>query len=141
MAPVLNPHYTFRIALHYYRIMSLLRRASLWYYARAVRRLSAGDICSIRSEDQFSVAKILAMSRDAVHVRLYKEKFRERPTSVSTLSLGRIDDPDGFGVGHLPLSLGTFGSWLPVRFQNEPVTDDELVWVREWEKSGGGVWG
>jgi hypothetical protein len=54
---------------------------------------------------------------------------------------GHIDDPDGFGVGHLPLSLGTFGSWLPVCFQKEPVTDDDLIWVREWEKSGGGVWG
>jgi hypothetical protein len=121
--------------------MEILRRVALWYYARSVRRLLAGDICSIRSEDHFSVAKILDIGREVVHVRLYKEKFRDRPTSVQSLSLGHIDDPDGFGVGHLPLSLGTFGSWLPVCFQQEPVTDDELIWVREWEKSGGSVWG
>lgn len=122
--------------------MKLLQQAALWHFARSVRNLSAGDLCSIKSEEHFSVAKILAVGRDVVHVRLYKERFHERPQSVDTgsLSLGRIDDPDGFGVGHLPLSLGTFGSWLPVRFQSDPVTDDELVWVSEWEKSGGGVW-
>jgi len=104
--------------------------------------LAAGDVCSVKSEDHFSVAKILTMSGDVVHVRLYKEKFRERPQAVEmgTLSLGSIDDLDGFGVGHLPLSRGTFGSWLPARIQNDPVTDDELIWVSEWEKSGGGVW-
>ena len=122
--------------------MRLLQRAAFWYYARSVRKFTAGDVCSIKSDDRFSVAKILAMSGDVVHVRLYKEKFALRPQTVGmgTLSLGRVDDPDGFGVGHLPLSRGTFGSWLPARFQSELITDDEFIWVTEWEKSGGGVW-
>ena len=123
--------------------MKLLQRVARWYLARAVRDLAAGDVCSIKSEDQIKVAKVLAVSHDVVHVRLYKEKFLDRPRSVDleTLSLGRIDDPDGFGVGHLPLSPSTFGSWLPVHFQDDPVTDgEELIWVTEWERSGGGVW-
>ncbi len=126
----------------YHLSMGLLQRAAFWYYAWSVRTFAAGDVCSIKSEDRFSVAKILAISGGVVHIRLYKEKFAVRPQSVErgTLSLGSIDDPDGFGVGHLPLSRGTFGAWLPERFQGDPVTDDEFVWVTEWEKSGGGVW-
>ena len=94
------------------------------------------------SEGEFAVVKVLALDRDVIHVRLYKEKFPQRPASVNPagLSLGAIDDPGGFGVGHLPLSYGTFGSWSPIRIQSDSVNDDELVWVIEWQKSRGGVW-
>jgi hypothetical protein len=53
--------------------------------------------------------KVLAVDHSAIHVRLYKNRFTNRPQSVDTreLSLGSIDDPDGFGVGHLPLSHST----------------------------------
>jgi hypothetical protein len=44
------------------------------------------------------------------------------------------------GVGHIPLSCATFGSWLPAKFRSDPVKDDDLVWVTEWEKSGGSAW-
>jgi hypothetical protein len=122
--------------------MGLLQRATFWYYARRSENFAPGDVCSIKSEDRFSVAKILAMSSEVVHVRIYKEKFAIRPQSVEmgALSLGSINDPDGFGVGHVPLSRATFGSWLPAKFRSDPVTDDEFIWVTEWEKSGGGVW-
>jgi hypothetical protein len=120
-----------------------LSTAIAWYYARTIpSRLAAGDLCSIISEDEFAVVKVLALDRDVVHVRIYKEKFPQRPASINPagLSLGSIDDPGGFGVGHLPLSYGTFGSWIPIRIQGDSVTDDELVWVLEWHKSKGGVW-
>ena len=122
--------------------MGLLQRATSWYYARSVQNLAPGDVCSIKSEDRFSVAKVLAKSGDVVHVRIYKEKFAIRPQllEMRALSLGSIDDPDGFGVGHVPLSCARFGSWLPARFRSDPVTDDEFVWVTEWERSGGDVW-
>jgi hypothetical protein len=29
------------------------------------------------------------------------------------LSLGKIDDYDGFGIGHMPLARSTFSSWHP----------------------------
>jgi hypothetical protein len=122
--------------------MGLLERAMSWYYARSVQNFAPGDVCSIKSEDQFAVLKVLSKSDDVVHVRVYKEKFPTRPTSLEmrALSLGSIKDPDGFGVGHLPLSCATFGSWLPAKFRSDPVTDDELIWVTEWERSGGSVW-
>ncbi len=95
--------------------MGLLQRAAFWCYAWSVRNFAVGDVCSIKSGDRFSVAKILAMSGGVVHVRLYKEKFAVRPQSVEmgALSPGSIDNPDGFGVGHLPLSRGTFGTGFP----------------------------
>jgi hypothetical protein len=122
--------------------MGLLQRATSWYYARSVRNLAAGDVCSIKSEDQFAVLKVLSKRDDVVHVRVYKGKFATRPSSIEMggLSLGSINDPDGFGVGHLPLSCATFGSWLPAKFRCDRVTNDELIWVTEWERSGGSVW-
>jgi hypothetical protein len=109
--------------------MGLLQRATSWYYARSVQNFVPGDVCSIKSEDRFSVAKILAKSGDVVHVRIYKENFAIRPQSVEmrALSLGSINGPDGFGVGHVPLSCATLGSWLPAKFRSDPVTDDEFI--------------
>src|SRR6059058_2332145 len=90
----------------------------------AVYRASPGDICSVRSEGElFGVIKVLAVADGVVHVRLYKEKFPERPQRVaaSSLTLGSVTDSGGFGMGHIPLSGATFDSWAPVPFQNEPV--------------------
>ena len=86
-----------------------MNEPALWYYGRSpARKMVAGELCSIKSGDHFPVAKILATGPGIVHVRLYREKFRERPRSVTTdaLSLGAIDDPDGFGVRHVSLSRG-----------------------------------
>lgn len=58
---------------------------------------------------------------------------------MRALSLGSMNDPDGFGVGHIPLSRAAFGSWLPAKIRYDPVTDDELIWVTECERSGGSV--
>ena len=122
--------------------MGLLQRAMSWYYARSVQNFGPGDVCSIKSEDRFSVAKILSKRGDVIHLRIYKENFAIRPESIEmrALSLGSINDPDGFGVGHIPLACATFGSWLPAKFRSDPVTDDELIWVTDWERSGGSVW-
>ena len=118
--------------------MRFLRRLGRWYCGRLTAKFIAGDLCSIKSEDHFRVVKVLATGDEVIHVKLYKEEFHERPQSIwaKALSLGTLGDPEGFGVGHLPLARSTLGLWLPVRFQSDPVTDDELVRIREWEKSG-----
>jgi hypothetical protein len=84
----------------------------------------------------------LLAESDFVDVRSYREKFHERPTDKNSaqLSLGSINDPGGFGIGHLPLSLATFSSWIPVLIRNEPVADDELEGFRAWQEYQGGVW-
>ena len=80
-----------------------------WYYARSVQNFAPGDVCSIKSEDHFAVVKVLSKSDDVFRVRVYKEKLPTRPASIEmrALSLGSINDPDGFGVDHLPLSRAT----------------------------------
>jgi hypothetical protein len=70
--------------------------------------ISAGDICSIEAGDGlWGVVKVLAVDKDAVHIRPYKEKFSRRPQYAlsGTLTLGTVHDTDGHGIGHLPLSL------------------------------------
>ena len=104
-------------------------------------RWEAGGIYSISDGDGFGVVKILAIDPDAVSVRIYRETFPTRPASIdpSELSLGRIDDPEGFGIGHLPLSPRDFALWFPVQLATLPVTEEELVGYRSWKESGGGV--
>lgn len=103
--------------------------------------IQPGDVYSVENEGSFGVVKILAVESDAVHVRVYKEKYSERPKVVdpNKLTLGSINDRDGFGIGHLPISKATFNSWHPVRITNVAVVRDELIGYEEWKRSGGGV--
>jgi hypothetical protein len=102
----------------------------------------AGLYSVISGDGRYSVAKILALDEDAVHIRLYKNKFPSRPRTIdpSVLSLGSIYDEDGFGMGHLPLSQEGFGNWQPVFLVQTSVSDEELEGYEIWKEDGGGVW-
>ena len=91
-------------------------------------------------EGAFRVAKVLVVDDRGVHVRLYKNKWKERPKAVdlSTLSMGSIHDPDGFGMGHLPLSKKSFAGWQPIFLQDGVVAKDELDGYEMWKQGGGG---
>ena len=87
-----------------------------------------GGLYASRDEDGiFRVSKVLAVDDSAVHVRIYKNKFKAIPENLdtSTLSLGGLGDPDGFGIGHAPLAKE---NWLAshVFLKKEPVREDEL---------------
>jgi len=75
----------------------------------------------------YRVSKVLAVDDSAVHVRIYRNKFTALPESLdtSTLSLGGLSDPGGFGIGHAPIAKE---NWLAshVFLKKEPVTEDEL---------------
>jgi hypothetical protein len=102
-----------------------------------------GEIYSVQDQDGYKVAKILAVDSRAVHVRLYKNSFPDRPHSVDVnkLTLGSIHDADGFGIGHLPVTAATFSSWLPILITRTAVTQEELEGYEEWKKSKGGAFG
>jgi hypothetical protein len=108
---------------------SMLKAAIGWWLLRKLPSdLDRGDICAVMSGDgEYRIAKVLMADQSTVHIRLYKDRFFEPPSHVdtATLSLGRIDDADGFGIGHLPLSRLTFAAWAPLRIQRESVTDEE----------------
>ena len=87
-----------------------------------------GGLYASREDDGvFRVSKVLAVDESAVHVRIYKNKFKSLPESLdsSTLSLGGIGDPDGFGIGHAPVARE---GWLASHsfLKKEPVTEEEL---------------
>ncbi|HEY1375981.1 MAG TPA: hypothetical protein VGF55_04270 [Gemmataceae bacterium] len=103
-----------------------------------------GGVYSIDNGDgTFGVVKVLKLEPGVVHIRVYRNKYAARPTSVelSDLSLGGFDDPGGFGVGHLPISANNVAGWRPVLLAETQVAEDELEGYRLWKESGGGVFG
>jgi hypothetical protein len=101
-----------------------------------------GGVYSIEDgTGKYGVAKVLVVEPDAVHVRVYKNKFDVRPSEVdtATLTLGSVLTDKEFGIGHLPLAKEGFVNWRPVLVLRTPVTEEELEGYRIW-KDGGGVW-
>lgn len=94
-------------------------------------------------EGFYRAAKILALDDQGVHIRLYKNKWKDRPAvvDISALSLGNIHDNDGVGLGHLPLLKKAFMAWRPVFVQDGKVTKDELDGYEMWKEGGGGYFG
>ncbi|MEY4199833.1 MAG: hypothetical protein RLZZ265_1573 [Verrucomicrobiota bacterium] len=89
----------------------------------------------------YGVVKLLAHGDGICHVRIYKQKFPSRPTTVDvgSLSLGKPGDPDGFGMGHIPMREAGFLESQPVLITKTTVTPDELEGYKIWKESGGGV--
>ena len=105
-------------------------------------RFKASGLYAVKDgKDKFKIAKVLVADKDIVHIRLYKNTFSNRPTTVdpAELSLGSIKDKDGFGMGHLPLGVEAFMAWDPVLLMEAPVTAEELEGYKMWKESGGGA--
>lgn len=103
-----------------------------------------GSLCTVDDgEGSFRVAKVLAIDNEGVHLRLYKNKWTQRPAQVDvdSLSLGSIHDKDGFGMGHLPLTKQAFAAWKPVVFATREIKADELEGYKMWKDGGGGYFG
>ena len=94
-------------------------------------------------EGWFRIAKVLATDDTGVHIRLYKNRWKERPTSLrkDDLSLGSVRDADGFGMGHIPLTRSAFLAWEPVLLETGTVESTELDGYEEWKSSKGGYFG
>ncbi len=108
----------------------------------SLRKYNPGEIYSVVDKKGFGVVKVLAVDGDAIHVRLYKNTYPSRPVRIdeSTLTLGTINDADGFGAGHLPLSPREFQSWRPVFLTQSFVVREELEGYEIWKRSRGGIW-
>jgi len=124
---------------------SVLKAMARWWLGRRIPSdLHGGDICTVGADDEgYKIVKVLKTDASKVHIALYKNRYSQRPAQVdpAVLTFGTIDDADGVGIGHLPISRDTFASWLPVRIQHSPVTDEELEGYRIWEESKGGTFG
>jgi hypothetical protein len=132
--------------LHYVNLIASFMSLTLLLPSCGGERISpaAGELYSVETGDgTFSIVKVLAFEDGIVHIRLYKNRFATRPEQVDTsqLSLGTIDDEDGFGVGHLPISVSDFTAWDPRFLLSEKVTEEELEGYRFWQEEAGGSLG
>ena len=84
---------------------------------------------------KIGIVKVLVVEPGIIHLRVYKNKFSSRPKSIQTndLSLGRIGQEGGFGVGHMPLDIDGFKDWKPELLVNEEVDDRELDGYNIWK--------
>jgi len=106
--------------------------------------LQEGSLYSIvDSEGKVKVVKILVIDPDGVHIRLYRNAYAERPQRVdpASLALGKPDDPEGFSIGHLPVTKAVFQRSDPVFIQQVIVLEDELEGYKMWREGSGGYWG
>ena len=128
-------------------IRRLLRRLGL-AAPRATKSLGdswpvAGQLVSVVTQDgQIGVAKLLAVDEGGVHVRLYAQRFRERPTEaelgeLSTAPFGPGHD-NPFSIGHMPLSHARFAGWRPEPICVRAVDEEELEGYRMWQEAEGG---
>lgn len=100
------------------------------------KKIKAGSICSVDDGDgKFGVVKILVISDEIIHLKIYKNKYTERPITVdiNTLSSGSVYEEDEFGIGHLPVDKKVFDSWSPVAMTFDEVTNDELEGYGIWK--------
>jgi hypothetical protein len=80
-----------------------------------------GDLCSVAWGDaDYRVVKILSIGDGLLHVRLYADRFVDRPLDVEASELE---------LAHLPLSAEDFAAWAPEVIGHAPVEPDELEWV------------
>jgi len=104
--------------------------------------LEVGGIYSTDDgKGRYGIVKLLVHADGICHVRVYKQKFPARPATIdlASLSLGKPGDPDGFGMGHIPLLEAGFLEEKPVLISKSTVTPEELEGYKIWKESGGGA--
>ncbi len=104
--------------------------------------LQVGGLYAINLvESSFRVAKVLALNRQAVHVRVYGNHYASPPGDIdpAELDIRASGDPQGWGIGHLPLTWDLFASWQPHFLRAAEVTAEELDGFHEWQHARGGV--
>lgn len=98
-------------------------------------KIVAGSICTVDDGDgKFGIVKVLVIDDEIAHLRIYKNKYDHRPAKIdlTTLSLGSMNDKDGFGIGHTPLARKGFDDWNPVVVAFQKVTEEELEGYKIW---------
>ena len=91
--------------------------------------IQVGGLYATQDKDgSWRVMKVLAVDEFAVHLRSYANKFPEQPRDVDTarLTLGGLNDPAGFGIGHFPWAKEGFFNDDPVLIKVVPVKEEEL---------------
>jgi len=97
--------------------------------AKDDKSIQVGGLYATQDKDgSWRVMKVLAVDEFAVHLRSYANKYPEQPKDIDStkLTLGGINDPAGFGIGHFPLAKEGFFKDNPVLIKVVPVKEEEL---------------
>ena len=91
------------------------------------------------SDGTWRISKVLAFDGETVHIRMYANRFSEQPRSLdpAQLSLGRIGEAGGFGIGHAPMAKAGFLAEKRVLVMITDVTDEELDGYRYYLEAMG----
>jgi hypothetical protein len=88
--------------------------------------IKPGGIYSCHSGGgDYSVVKVLVVEDGAVHVKLHKNRFTQRPGTIDPRELQ-------VAVGFVPLSEAGFRDWDPTLLLEQEVIEAELVGYRLW---------
>ena len=81
------------------------------------------------------VAKILKLDSNEVHLRIYNNRFSERPKDVqmNTLTVPTLNQESGLGQNHIEMDKEQFMGWLPEYIKTVEVSDSELEGYYEWK--------
>jgi hypothetical protein len=128
-------------------------------FLRSVLLTRTGGVYSVALDDRgYAVARVLATGRRSVHVRVYSNRYRDRPTTMerselflaptpdlsdAALNATRPEnrpDPGAFAIGHLPLRPASFAAWRPRLIRVEPLQPGDLEDYRAWRASRRGRW-
>ena len=96
-----------------------------------------GGLYSVRDDQGlYRVAKVVAVDPDGIHVRLYQNRWKRRPQGLGAapLTLGTVNDADGFGIGHMALSREEFSGWKPAFLRREDISPDESAGTEAWRR-------
>ena len=109
----------------------------LYSWKNKPKALKAGAICSVDNGDgKFGIVKILVIDSGITHIRIYKNKYNQRPVSIDsvTLSLGSIYDTDDCGIGHTPIDRKAFEDLNPEVIRYEEISEEELEGYQMWKE-------
>jgi hypothetical protein len=128
-------------------------------FLRSVLLTRTGGVYSVALDDRgYAVARVLATGRRSVDVRVYSNRYRDRPTTMerselflaptpdlsdAALNATRPEnrpDPGAFAIGHLPLRRASFAAWRPRLIRVEPLQPGDLEDYRAWRASNKGRW-
>ena len=79
----------------------------------APSELFEGAYYSIVDGDEFSIAKVLKLEPEIVHVRIYKQHFPQRPRSIDPEALTFSNELQGLSIDGKPLTEAS-GNKIPV---------------------------
>jgi len=128
-------------------------------FLRSVLLTRTGGLYSVAVDDRgYAIARVLAAGRRNVHVRVYSNRYRDRPKAMDRSQLflaptpdlsdaalnatqpENRPDPGAFAIGHLPLRRSSFAAWRPRLISVEPLEPGDLEDFRTWRNSNRRRW-